>query len=150
MFREHPYPLWDDSKTRLCRIFTSFTDKPTNMHTNGKSSARAFHWYGCSWVYLENKRKHDMVSFYLHPKVDIGDPKTGIMFRKWLFTRCPIWNVLGWFPCVQVISHLKCVRLVSERSSLPCINIGERIELTLFLSVFISLRAVVSVMATEK
>jgi len=35
---------------------------------------------------------------------------------KWLFTRFP---------------HLKCIRLVSVRSSLPCIIIGVRIELTL-------------------
>ena len=49
---------------------------------------------------------------------------------KWLFTRCPIQNVLGWFLCVQVNSHLNCVRFVSVRSSLPCTNIGVRIELT--------------------
>jgi len=40
------------------------------------------------------------------------------------FTRCPIWNVLGWFRCVQVTSHLKCIRFVSMRSSLPYINMG--------------------------
>jgi len=55
-----------------------------------------------------------------------------IFLTKWLFTRCPIQNVLGWFPCVQVTSHVKCIRLVSERSSLPCINIGVRIKLTFF------------------
>jgi len=32
---------------------------------------------------------------------------------------------------VFVTSHLKCIRLVSVRSSLPCINTGVRIELTL-------------------
>ena len=32
--------------------------------------------------------------------------------------------------CVQVTSHLKCIRLVSVRSSLPRLNIGVRIELT--------------------
>ena len=26
---------------------------------------------------------------------------------------CPIWNVLGWVPCVQVTPHLKCMRLVT-------------------------------------
>jgi len=35
-----------------------------------------------------------------------------------------------WFPCVQVTSHLKRIRLVSLRSSIPCINIGVRIEQT--------------------
>ena len=39
--------------------------------------------------------------------------------------------ILGWIPCVQVTSHLKCNKLVSVRSSLPCINIGVRVELTL-------------------
>ena len=31
---------------------------------------------------------------------------------------------------VHTLSHLKCLRLVSVCSSLPCINIGVRIELT--------------------
>jgi len=39
--------------------------------------------------------------------------------------------VMYWFPCVQVTSQIKCVRLVFVRSSLPCINKGVRIELTL-------------------
>jgi len=25
---------------------------------------------------------------------------------------CPIWNVLGWVPCVQVTSHLNCITCV--------------------------------------
>jgi len=50
---------------------------------------------------------------------------------KWLFTRCSIENLLGLFPCVEVTSHLKCIRSVSVRFSLSCINIGKRIELTL-------------------
>jgi len=49
---------------------------------------------------------------------------------KWLFTRFPIYNVLGCFPCVQVTSHLKCIGSVSVRSSVSCINMGVRIELT--------------------
>jgi len=49
---------------------------------------------------------------------------------KWLFTRCLIWNVLGWFLCAQVTSHLKCIRLVAVCSSPPYINIGVRIEQT--------------------
>jgi len=42
-------------------------------------------------------------------------------------------NVLGLFPSIQVTSHLKRIRFVSVRSSLPWINIGVRIELTFFL-----------------
>jgi len=44
--------------------------------------------------------------------------------------------------CVQVASHLKSIRLVSVSSSLPCINIGVRIELTLkiFLNTFFMLK----------
>ena len=37
-------------------------------------------------------------------------------------------NVLGLFPCVQVTSHLKYIRVDSVGSSLPCINIGVRIN----------------------
>jgi len=29
---------------------------------------------------------------------------------------CPIKNVLGWFPCVQVTSLLKCIRMVWLRA----------------------------------
>jgi len=53
-----------------------------------------------------------------------------VIARKWLFTRCPIKNELGWFPCVQVTSYSECIRLVSVRSSLPCSNMGVRIEPT--------------------
>jgi len=52
------------------------------------------------------------------------------LHRSEYFTRCPIENVFGCFPCVQVTSHLICIRLVSVRSSLPCITIGVCIELT--------------------
>jgi len=31
---------------------------------------------------------------------------------------------------IHTLPHLKCIRLASVRSSLPCINIGVRIELT--------------------
>jgi len=31
--------------------------------------------------------------------------------------------------CIYTLPHLKCIRLVSVRLSLPCINIDERIEL---------------------
>ena len=31
---------------------------------------------------------------------------------------------------IYTLPHLECIRLVSVRSSLPCINIGVRIELT--------------------
>jgi len=51
----------------------------------------------------------------------------------------PHLNVLGCFPCVQVISHLKCTRLGSVRSSLSCINIGVRILLFYFLYVLATL-----------
>jgi len=34
------------------------------------------------------------------------------------------------FPCVQVTSHFQCIRLVTVRSSLPCININLRIAKT--------------------
>ena len=33
------------------------------------------------------------------------------------------------FPCIQLTSLLKCIRLVSVRSSLPCLNIVVRLEL---------------------
>ena len=49
---------------------------------------------------------------------------------KWLFTHWPIWNALGWFPCVYLPfvrtpcidgranrTDLKCTRLVYVRSS---------------------------------
>jgi len=42
-----------------------------------------------------------------------------LLFRA-LFTPCPTHNVLGWFPCVQVTFHVKCIALFSVRSSLPC------------------------------
>jgi len=58
------------------------------------------------------------------------NPTKGII-KNGLITRCPICNVLGWFPCVQVTPHVKCIRLVSVRSSLPRINIDVRIKLTL-------------------
>ena len=41
--------------------------------------------------------------------------------------------ILGSFPCVQVSSHLKCIKLVSLCFSLPCNNIGVRKVLTLKL-----------------
>ena len=69
----------------------------------------------------------------------------------------PLKIVLGWFPCVQVTSHLPkihsvgfrfvlpyrranetdltCIRLLSVRSSLHCINTCVRIELTQSLSI---------------
>jgi len=31
---------------------------------------------------------------------------------------------------IHTLPHLKCIRLVSVRSTLPCINTGVRIELT--------------------
>jgi len=40
---------------------------------------------------------------------------------------------------VQVISHLKRIRLVSVRSSLPCFKIGVRIELIFILYLLCSL-----------
>jgi len=47
---------------------------------------------------------------------------------RFVFVRLtPTQNALGWFPCVQVNPHLKCIYV---RSSLPCTNIGMRIELT--------------------
>jgi len=42
-------------------------------------------------------------------------------------------KVLGWFPCAQVTSHLKCIRLVAVRSSLLFINIGVRTEQCIYL-----------------
>ena len=33
---------------------------------------------------------------------------------------------------IHTLPHLKCIRLLSVRSSRPCINIGVRIELTIF------------------
>jgi len=39
---------------------------------------------------------------------------------------------LGWFPCVQVIADSKCTRLIPVRSSLPCINVGVRVELKIY------------------
>jgi len=56
--------------------------------------------------------------------------RIAIMESKRQFTHCPSHYVLGWFPCVQVISHLKCLGLVSVLSSLPCIKIGVQIQLT--------------------
>jgi len=55
---------------------------------------------------------------------------TVIVFNEAIILTLPH-LVLGWFPCAQVTSHLKCIRLVYVRSSLPCVNIGVRIELTL-------------------
>ena len=36
---------------------------------------------------------------------------------------------------IYTVPHLKCIRLVSVRLSLPCIGIGMRIELTFLKSV---------------
>jgi len=48
---------------------------------------------------------------------------THIFFpSKLLFTRCAIISI-------KVTSHLKCIRLVSVRSSLPCNNTGVQLEL---------------------
>ena len=42
-------------------------------------------------------------------------------------------HTLPHLKCVQVTSHLECVRLFFVRSSLRCTNIGVRIELTSIL-----------------
>jgi len=44
---------------------------------------------------------------------------TVIKVTKWLFTRYPIKKMLGLVSCVQITAHLKCIRLVHVRSSLP-------------------------------
>jgi len=72
--------------------------------------------------FLTVRSRH--LPFKMH---DIGFPCVNIGVRIELS-----WNVFGWFPCVQVTSHFKCIRFVSMRSNLPCINIGVQIELTFF------------------
>ena len=44
-------------------------------------------------------------------------------------------NVAFFFEVtIHTLPHLKCIRSISVRSNLPCINIGVRIEMTLFSS----------------
>jgi len=50
----------------------------------------------------------------------------GILFTLWFsvgsvyWPDCPIWDVLGWVPCVQITFHWKCIRLRAFKS--PYIN----------------------------
>jgi len=73
------YPLWGEGKTGPC-VFLSFPDRSRNMHTDRKTSAKAFR-YGCS-AYLKKmkKKKKKDGAILPSPKMGIGIPKTGIIF----------------------------------------------------------------------
>jgi len=65
-----------------------------------------FSWY--SFGYLLNSIDIHACSLLA---MDYRSRSSPLLSKKWLFTRCPILNELGWFPCIQVTSYLKCMGL---------------------------------------
>jgi len=70
--------------------------------------------------------------FSVTPKTDIAFPKTSVLFLLWsdYSHAVPFKMYSVGFRAFKSPPILKCVRLVSVRSSLSCINIGLWLELT--------------------